>query len=76
MIFLKTEKLNRKEDKLMRKEAFISLFLERLVRALDGNIKNLEFRRSASGEEYILVNYHNEPPYTINLTGLQILKLL
>lgn len=35
MIFLKTEKLNRKEDKLMRKEAFISLFLERLVRALD-----------------------------------------
>lgn len=55
----------------MEKEAFVSLFLERLVLALDKNIKDLKFRTTASDEQYIMVNYHNEnePPYVINVTG-------
>lgn len=53
----------------MEKEAFVNLFLERLVLALDQNIKDLNFRKTASDEQYIMVNYHNEPPYVVNVTG-------
>lgn len=45
----------------MEKKMFISLFLERTVKALNSNIKSIELRLSEAGEEYVMISYKDMP---------------
>lgn len=53
----------------MDKKMFVELFLERLVKASQKEVTSLEYRKSLDEKEYIMVNYKNEPPYIVNITG-------
>lgn len=53
----------------MDKKMFVELFLERLVKASQKEVTSLEYRKSLDEKEYIMVNYKEEPPYIVNITG-------
>lgn len=53
----------------MEKKMFVSLFLERTVKALCNKVSSLEFRHSASDEEYVMINLTAEPPLIVPATG-------
>lgn len=57
------------KEKKMEKKMFVSLFLERTVKALCNKVSSLEFRHSASDEEYVMINLTAEPPLIVPATG-------
>lgn len=53
----------------MEKKLFVMLYLERTVKALCSKVSSLEFRHSASDEEYVMINLTAEPPLIVPATG-------
>lgn len=59
----------------MEKKMFVSLFLERTVKALCPTVISLEVRTSVSNESYLMINLKDNTPILIPLkdeTNLEI----